>query len=138
MRRACFLTPTLVAALATPLPFNLRTRSDTGRATGADSALVLTVLRRGLYADSLIVPAAGSTWPQKMFRSDGSRDTNYVRTAFLFGQVTSRSEMLDIRLVVQDLLLRTIAGPDTLRVERGQADSVVAERGRRYARVLVR
>jgi hypothetical protein len=127
-----------VLALAPPKPFRFRILLDAPPALAEDSRRVTDALTRGLFMDSLL--ALGPERPPYLPSTpvDSATRANLTRTMLIRGSVAEVGHGLEIRLQVQNILMQTVAGPDTLRVERTALDSAVLARGRHYAQLLAK
>ena len=98
-----------------------------------------TALERGLFLDSLIVP--GNNVPRfdaSLPQADSATRANWTSVVVVTGSIIENAPSLEIRLRLQNILLQTIGGPDTLRTDRVGLDSLVVAQGRRYAKVLAK
>jgi len=135
----CAVALLLSAFAAPPRAYRFRISLEAPNALSAESKQVETALRRGLFLDSLIVPAADS---QKGPSRDSPRDSasiaNMVHLGLIRGHIVEKGQNLEVRLELLDILARTVAGPDTLRVDRAGLDSAIVEEGRRFAKALTK
>lgn len=135
----CAVALLVSAFVAPPRPYRFRMSINAPYALSAESGRVEALLRRGLYLDSLIVPATDS---QKGPTRDSPRDSasiaNMVHLGLIRGSLVENGQNLEVRLQLLDILATTIAGPDTLRVDRAGLDSAIVAEGRRFARALTK
>jgi hypothetical protein len=126
----------LVAALQPPKPYRFRFQVNVPAALASEKPRIAEALRRGLFADSLIVEGA----PRPPFDPSAPHDSATLaglsQTMVVRGNVRDTAGFLEVRLELLNVLARRVAGPDTLRVLATVLDSALAEQGRRYAKLL--
>jgi hypothetical protein len=135
----CAVALLLSAFVAPPTPYRFRISITAPNALTAETRRVETALRRGLFLDSLIVPAADSQkGPSRDSPYDPASIAKMVHLGLIRGSITENGQNLEVHLELQDILAKTLAGPDTLRVDRAGLDSAIVEEGRRYAKALTK
>jgi hypothetical protein len=136
MMRNAVVAALFFGALGAPPAYRVRFAIQGSNAAKPDVARITAALRRGLYRDSLIVPGADSMFNVRAMQSDTAWRLPHGRIALVAGNVVDRGDSLDIQLRLVNVIAHPLAPPETLHVQRAQLDSVLADRGRAYARVL--
>jgi hypothetical protein len=128
----------VVAALLPPKAYRVRIWINSSRAAANETARVTAALERGLYLDSLIIKGAPTPVVPLADPRDSVGWENRTRAAMIRGDMDESGGKLEIRVQLLNILLRPMAGPDTIRVDRASLDSAVVARGRDYAKVLAK
>ena len=137
MTRLFLFAAVLLGVVAAPPAVRVRINISAEAAEQVDAARIKWALQRGLYDDSLIVTGADSMFDMAAIkRSDPSWKLPHGQLVTVLGSVTSRGDTLDIPLRLMDILTHALVPPDTLHVLRPQLDSVLTDRGRKYARLM--
>jgi hypothetical protein len=116
-------------------PFRFKFQLTAPAALATDSQHMAAALERGLFADSLIVPGSPREIPISATVSDSTL-ANMTRTMLVRGSVRESGQQVEVVLELENILARTVAGPDTVRVERAALDSALVAQGRHYAKLL--
>jgi hypothetical protein len=138
MTRVWFLLPALLAAAPAPKPVHVRFALKTSPPELTSRAVA--ALQHGLFSDSLIVPATDSQrlrWGMTI-PTDSVGRSQLATVAQVKGKITAQGGAVELCVVLLNVLLRPMSGPDSLRIRPEKLDSALAAIGRRYAEVLAR
>lgn len=127
------------AALVSPARIALTVRlGEAPGATPDDVARVSLALRRGFYADSIVVVAPAETlhFDGPFTMPDSIRRARIGNRVIVRGSVGGAGPTMEIRLQLTDILVKPLAPVDTIRVLRDDVDAVMAKTGRAYATLL--
>jgi hypothetical protein len=127
MLRSFLIGISILMVFVPPQPVRVRFRLHPDPATGIETSRMQQALERGLFRDSLIAQAR---------TADSVNGQPLRRTALVEASVTGDGSQVRICTVVLNILLRTVAGPDTVRVSPTAIDSALSESGAHYAKVL--
>lgn len=136
MPLAWFAALTFFAALIPPVRIALKVYVREGpAATADDAARVAAALKRGFYADSIVVPPAETLHLDKPpFQIPDSATRERIgHRVIIQGTVAATGPVLEVRLRLLNILTQPLASEDTVRLQRSEIESTFAARGRAYA-----
>lgn len=124
---------------ATPPACRVRVYLKAPDALVAEKSQLRDALLRGLYGDSLIVPGPDSLVPfVRRTAGDTALYRYWTPVMIVDGELEESGGLLVARLRLANILMRTVLGPDTIRLSRASLDSAGVARGKAYARYLAR
>lgn len=133
-----YLMLLLPAAGLGPRPFRFKFDLTVAAALAADSRQAAAALERGLFDDSLIVPGPPRELPRSSTVADSATLANKTQVILVQGNPSESGRHVQVILQLKNILARTVARPDTIRVERAALDSALMAQGRHYAQLLAK